>query len=118
MSGKRKKKADDSDTPDLFSAKAARDAALDHVLGNEGMSWKAEALRRISQLGEWSGTAEALRLKLLQEKLPTPHHHNVWGGLINSAVKRRYLINTGVRDSMRTPRSHARNTPVYRSGTP
>src|SRR5215472_10718968 len=96
---------------DPFGAKAARDAALERVLWAGGR-WKDVALRYISLLRRgWRGTGEQLRLAMLRNGCPFPHHHNAWGAVINRAiVDHGYLRGTGRYAHMETEKSHARRT--------
>jgi len=98
------------------AAKAARDAALERVTRHSG-DWLPQAKLAVSLLRGWEGTAEALRFHLVRTGLEPPHHHNAWGGLINSCMKSgilrpcdppRYVSMTGVK-------SHARKSQVLRT---
>lgn len=103
---------DDDDQPDLFGAKGERDENLDRVLANAGM-WSKLALDAIARLPEGSqASGEDIRLWLTPIIGP-PHHHNAWGALIMVAVKHKLLRDIGS-THMRTERSHARKTTLYR----
>lgn len=95
-------------------AKVARDAALEQVATNAGSDWGAQAIRMIASLPPGEYTGERLRLRLREQGLAPPHHHNAWGALINSAIRKRLLTDTGRRQHMESEKSHARKTPVYR----
>ena len=98
---------------DLFDAAAARDAALARVALNAG-NWMLHARRSIEDLpAGWTGTGEDIRLELRRQGLPPPHHHNTWGSLIRVCTPR-FIVKTGASAPMKTKRSHARKTPVYR----
>lgn len=99
---------------DLFGdALHARDDALAQVSFNAG-DWMIHARARVAALPfGWTGTAEDIRVLLMNNGLPAPHHHNAWGALIKSCVPR-FLVPTGETRNMATRRSHARRTPVYR----
>lgn len=100
--------------PDLFGAKNARDEALERVALNAG-PWRGRAISAVKMMPDgWTGTAEDLRLHLIHSGLDEPHHHNVWGELIKACIRDRVLLPTGERRNMRTIKSHARTTPVYR----
>lgn len=103
---------------DLFDAAAAREArerTLKQVADHAGL-WMDAALAEIGALpATWCGTGEDIRAGLEQRGL-VPHHHNTWGALIGTAVKRRLIVPTGQYVGMRGSRSHARRTPVYRRG--
>jgi len=103
--------------PDLFGARSARDEALSRVLDHAGDDWTGIVLERIRALPlGWSGTAEALRLRLLGEGCPKPPHHNAWGAVIRRAGELDLIMMTGELEAMRTRKSHARRSPVWRRG--
>lgn len=98
---------------DLFEAADARDRALKKVADNAG-DFMGRGLKAIMALpADWRGTGEELRLYLAGLGIE-PHHHNAWGALIRTAVVSRLLRPTGEYVSMKTVKSHARRTPVYR----
>lgn len=100
-------------TIDPAGARGARDAGLGAVREKSG-TWFDRAMAAVIALApEWVGTGEDLRL-LLTERCGPPHSHYVWGALIAQAVEREYLHPTGRRVPMRTVKSHARRTDVYR----
>jgi hypothetical protein len=91
---------------------AARDAALDLVAENSGR-WIYEARAAVIALPTgWKGTGEDIRLKLSKWGL-VPHSPNAWGALINSCIKSGLLEGIDY-DKMKDPRSHSRETKVYR----
>jgi hypothetical protein len=97
---------------DLFTAAAARDAALATVEANAG-TWPARALAAFADLGFGRQmTGEQIRHEVGAMVGP-PHHHNAWGALIAIAVKRRLVEKTGEYRKMQDVQSHARSTPVY-----
>ena len=100
-----------NETLDLFSAESVRDEALDRVALNSGV-WMSQALNVIASLKGWTGTAEDMRL-LISERGHRPHHHNAWGSLTRTAIKRGLLTPTGQYAHMRERQSHARMTPIY-----
>ena len=99
---------------DLFaSARAERDAALDRVARHSG-SWFDVAAATVAALPrDWTGTGEDLRL-LLAPHIGAPHSRNAWGALVAHALRAGDLVRTGIRRPMRTAKSHARQTDVYR----
>ena len=97
---------------DLFEAKAQRDTALNQVLGHAGSYVDAASVLICALSGEVTG--EDVRL-LVERQIGPPHHHNVWGAIINHALRRGYLQATDRSSHMKTPKSHARKTPVYRA---
>jgi hypothetical protein len=102
-------------TLDDVLARRARDDALARVGGGAG-SWMGEARALAGHLlpPGWEGTGEDLRLALTEAGLRAPHHHNAWGALVLGLVARGLLARTGQMRGMRTARSHARRTAVYR----
>jgi hypothetical protein len=95
-------------------AVGARDAALARVSDNAGpwMTYARAAI--VAHLPDgWRGTAEDCRVALLRAGVEPPHHHNAWGALIKSCIPL-ILRPTGEWRNMRTEKSHARSTPVYR----
>lgn len=105
-----------TEQPDLFGAKAARDAGFASVAKNAG-GWRPAAIAAIAALPQgYEGTGEDIRLDLLKAGLAEPHHHNAWGEVTKEAIKRGLIHRTGELRNMRTKRSHARATPVYRRG--
>ena len=95
----------------------ARDRALKSVADNseDWMEKALEALKYLSTRREWTG--EDIRLLISKPGIVgAPHHHNAWGALINTAVRRKLIVATGRYESMKTTKSHARKTPVYRVG--
>lgn len=117
---------DDDDDPDYPGAPGhpdindqaidafdARDIALEVVAANSG-KWFPRAFEQVTKLKDWEGTGEDLRL-LISPIVGEPHKPNAWGALINTSIKRECLFRTGERRHMRTVKSHARTTDVYRS---
>ena len=81
---------------------------------NESERWLAGAIGVIRNLPTgWQGTGERMRLMIAQA-CGHPHHHNVYGALVNKAIKAELIEPTGEHRHMETMRSHARKTPVYR----
>jgi len=94
------------------SAKQSRDKAFGQVLSNAA-SWVDLALETIPSIsGEVTG--EDIR-NTIEKIIGEPHHHNTWGAVINTAIKRGLLFRTGEYRQMCGPKSHARRTPVYRT---
>jgi hypothetical protein len=102
--------------PDLFDAaasRAARDMALAQVQEHT-LDWWAAACAQVAQLRGWMGTGEDLRL-VVRAVVGDPHSPNAWGALTATAIRNEWLSRTGERRAMRSVRSHARRTDVYRS---
>ena len=102
-----------ADWPDLFTAYAARDEALERVSEHAGTDWNSAALNAIRRLKGQEVTGEDIRL-YAEPQIGKPPHHNAWGALIRTAKHQNLLVATGRWQPMRTPKSHARPTPVYR----
>lgn len=96
---------------DMFSAKVDRDQALDQVAENAG-DFMTEAFEFIRKLQPGEYTGEDIRLTCQHWGIE-PHHHNAWGALIVKCIKAGVLRNTGRREHMKSPKSHARKTDVY-----
>jgi len=98
----------------LDDARGARDEALTRVLDNEPESFKGAVWALAFGPLPWAEfTGEDFRV-WCEKEVGKPHHHNVWGGMVNGLVRSGIFINTGKREQMRTRPSHARNTPIYR----
>lgn len=98
---------------DLFS-RLSRDEALERVQKHAGEDWMASALGCIARMERGLlVTGEDIR-HVVEKAVGPPHHHNAYGALVMSAVKRHLIAKTGQWTNMRDKRSHARMTPVYR----
>lgn len=103
---------------DLFDSTAVqeRDAGLQAVSENNS-SWMDRAFRKLGRVlpnipgGE--ATAEAIKIAL-RDEIEEPQHHNAWGALIRKARHRKILTPTGRWTRCCLPKSHARQTPIYR----
>jgi hypothetical protein len=103
----------DDDDADPNKAQEARDRALKRVLKNAGKAWMSKYLAGVMALPrDWRGTGEELRLKLIRDGVPFPHHHNTWGGAAMSAIRQGLLVSHDEFDHMRTKKSHKRKTQV------
>lgn len=103
------------DLVDYINAVAARDAALQRVAENAGEWTRMAYMAFYDAIRDgWEGTGEDVRLTMTDAGLQAPHHHNAWGALTCSLVRRGLLIPTGTWTNMRGEKSHARKTPVYR----
>lgn len=101
------------DERDLRKARAARDAGINRVLGNNEL-WRMEALAEMQKLYRgWTGTAEDIRFGIAP-KIGVPTHPNAWGGLMNAAIRRGWFTPTGNWISPRDVKSHSRPTREYR----
>ena len=100
---------------DLFDAKETRDRELKRVGGNS-KEWMALALAEIEKITiPAEVTGEDIQ-RMIAPKVGQPHHCNVWGALINTAVRRGLIQKTGRIGQMKKKTSHAHNSPLYRIG--
>ena len=99
----------DFEEQDLWAARRARDKALSLV---DEPPYSDRALLIIPQMTGRSVTGEDVRLTI-ERVIGQPHHHNSWGAIIATAVRRGLLIKTGHYTQMKTKKSHARVTPTY-----
>ncbi len=97
-----------------FDAKDARDQALAQVTANSG-PWYNRAILAIQLLPPGTtGTFEEFRLRLVHQGFEAPHHHNAWGAVAKGCISQHILVPTGQHRHMRTRKSHARMSPIYR----
>jgi len=96
----------------LFTGSQLRDEALAR-LENHNIDWMTRGLIAIASHINTEMTGEDIR-RILRRIIGDPTHHNAWGALISRAVKRGLIEPTGEWRPMQLPRSHARQTPVYR----
>jgi hypothetical protein len=97
--------------PDLFAARENRDKAIASVSNNAGNEWMVKALDVISSL-KGEATGESIRI-LVEPRIGKPHHHNAWGAVVRTAIKRGFITFANRYEQMKTSKSHARRTPVY-----
>jgi hypothetical protein len=103
-----------TDQLDLFKAKANRDEGMARVEENAGPTFTDAALDAIAKLPrDFVGPAEDIRIKLTEMGI-VPHHPNAWGALTAHALRRKLIAPTGDMTHMRSVKSNARRTPVYR----
>ncbi len=109
----------DDDLGGLFSLPTAlelKDAGIARVTENNA-TWMETALGLLCGMDhDHEATGEDIRLWLSARMDDEPAHHNAYGALICHAVRRGILTPTGAWVKMRTAKSHARRTPVYRVG--
>ena len=101
-----------TDLFDYSTAVQQRDAGLKAVQENNS-SWMDRAIRARARLQSGEATGEDIKIALRVEIEP-PEHHNAWGALIRTALHQKLLIPTGRFTRCRLPKSHARQTPIYR----
>ena len=98
---------------DMFSARRARDDAIESVTRNSA-DWMQSALVAISKIQRGTEViGEDIRI-MIRDKVGDPHHHNAWGALIKSAIRNGLLIQTDRFRQMKTTKSHARVSRIYR----
>lgn len=104
-----------TDCSDLFDGdpEDLRDEGLARVLHNAGPLF-ANRVRAIIQhyMRGQEVTGEDVRVRCLEAGV-RPHHPNAWGATLRPLIGT-LLVPTGERRSMRTSKSHARTTDVYR----
>lgn len=93
-----------------------RDEGIERVL-DHNENWLQACLEEAERFirSQRMFTGEDIRIHC-QAVVGHPAHHNAWGGLISSLVKKRMIVPTGKHQHMRDPVSHARQTPVYFAG--
>lgn len=98
----------------VVTAKDLRDAALEQVIENAGLSWQQQAIACIRScwLGR-EGITEDFRHTCERQGLH-PHHPNAWGALTRTMKRQNLLQETGQWRSPKDHKSHARPTQVYR----
>lgn len=95
-----------------LTPQARRDEGIAKVLDSNG-TWADTAYCAAIQLPKGEYTGEDIRLAIT-ETAGEPSHPNAWGALVNRLVKSEVITATGEYRSMKTAKSHARKTPVYR----
>jgi len=102
------------EVPQMSSAHDRQRAAIAVVLNNNE-EWVRRALEEIRKLDlRWEGIAEKLRMYTYSKIGRQPGHHNVWGGVIQSAKHLELLFPINRYEPMELPWSHARPSIVYR----
>lgn len=103
---------------DLFNppptGEELRDQALEEVAANAGdFVGRVERLVRTLEEGT-RVTGEQIR-RMCEKGGVEPHHPGAWGAAVNAMLTSRppLLFDTGRREAMKDPSSHARQTPVY-----
>lgn len=96
----------------LRKAREARDKAMERVETN-AKPWLHQALEIMPLCPFEEATGEDLRLWVCGQ-IGRPHHHNAAGALVRQALRKGIIEKTGRWDQMKSRKSHARMTPVYR----
>lgn len=97
----------------LVAGETLRDKGIEQVLDNAGEDWRISAERLVRSMRGQEATGEDIREACIKAGI-SPHHSNSWGGLVAGLVKRGLIQATGRYTAMRDPKSHARETKVYR----
>lgn len=101
---------------DLTVSKALRDEGISRVSTNAG-TFVERGLVAIAGLPGGDYTGERVRAAMLEQGI-MPHHSNAWGALVKAAIRQRLLHPTGRFVPMRSKKSHAHTTQVYRKEAP
>lgn len=105
---------------DLFASKAARDKGT-KIVADHNKNWMEQCL------SVWPGFHDSREgqtiigedFRAYCESLGLhPKHHNAWGALIMTLVKRGMITATSETRQMKDKRSHARKSIVYLLDTP
>jgi hypothetical protein len=96
-----------------FDESDHRDEALRRVSDNAGEDWHTAAMRVFRELPQGEFTGEDIRIACLVKGV-IPHHHNAWGAFIMGLIRSGLVTKTGKRTKMKAPKSHARETDIYR----
>lgn len=78
----------------------------------DSRQWLGRALFRLRRLPVGEYTGEGIRNEI-SALIGEPKNSHVWGALINTAIKKKYLTPTGEVGRMKKPSSHDHNTPVH-----
>lgn len=97
----------------LFEGVIRRDEGIAKVSKNNG-AWLEECIKLVEQHATnwYHFTGEDIR-HICEAAWLIPAHHNAWGALTSSLIKRGLIRKTGNYRQMRDPRSHARMTATY-----
>ena len=99
-----------------LKSREERDKALKQVSENseEWFPKAVAALPTIVGMMPPEFSPEELRTAM-SGVIGNPHHHNAWGALTNTAVRRKLIVPTGNWGQNRKKESHARVTRLYRA---
>ncbi len=97
----------------LFAGARLRDKGIKTVT-EHNESWMDLCVLAAEKFvaGQDTITGEDIRFQC-ERTVGYPNHHNAWGALINTLLKREIIVATGEYRPMRDDASHARSTPVY-----
>lgn len=94
----------------MTTAVAEREIALASVSEPDWMEDAVETFEKTFRIGQ-EFISEDMRVQMA---VRAPRHHNAWGAFTMKLIRNGNIVATGERRNMKTERSHARNTPVYR----
>lgn len=116
MNGKELEKGEmkmGKDQRDLFGGMKARDEGMARVSANGG-DWTARAITYIARIPKgFMGTGQDFKLRAFDDGLDSPHHHNAWGAVIRTAIRKGLIRGTGLYGHTVVKASHARVIPIY-----
>jgi len=107
---------------DIFESRRARERGVTKARRGTDPEWRATYARSCyaflaSTAVGGTFTGEDLRMYATNRGLPKPPHHNVWGACANSVLREWFnmgmIVDAGF-GQLKTVRSHARRTPLYR----
>ena len=85
-----------------------------HKVSEHNENWLEDCVKQAEVIGEGVlATGEDIRF-WCEATVGHPKHHNAWGALINTLLKRKIIVPTGEWRPMKDRASHARKTPVYK----
>lgn len=95
-------------------------AGQELVVRNERIDWRLNVLALLQQYASSYAefTADQFRRYCAEQKVPEPHHHNVWGALFTTAHRRDWIRPTGQSSLAKRKAAHARACTVWRSTSP
>jgi hypothetical protein len=97
-----------------MSAATLRDEGISRVLSNN-IEWRERYKKAVAKLPLGEYTGEDVRLAI-RRKIGEPSNPNAWGGAFNGLVRGAMPMFVGTKEyrAMKTDRSHARATRVYK----
>ena len=98
----------------MTTATLDRDKGLDTVSKPKWINTAVDKFQAIKTDLPCNFTGEDVRLKLIDAGLEPPYHHNAWGAFTMKLVRGDFIEPTGDFRSMKTRKSHARITRIYR----
>ncbi len=98
-------------------AEQRKAAGIKTVLEHERKEWLLRALRCVLNVARncREFTADEVRLAISDDGMPEPHHPNVYGALMNSAVREGVCVITDRTRISNRPDAHSHRNPVWQS---